>query len=179
MFNPLLTEEARRRTVSLSLKWQALCVLESKLLRCISYTHTPNAEALAEELGNRRMWDPSLQPAWLAFEVLQGIEIRQRQAVVAQHILDNPGRKGVSPDDRGAVLQLNMGEGKTRVISPMVVLAGCGNGRYMELVYPSEYLLGDAIQDLHPCLTGEQLSEASEESLARCRPVFCSSSSLR
>lgn len=159
MLNPLLTEDARRRTVSLSLEWQALCVLESKIVRCISYTRSPHPEALAEELGNQRIWNPASQPAWLAFEVLQGIEIRQRQAIVAQHILDNPGRKGVSPDDRGAVLQLNMGEGKTRVISPMVVLAGCASGRYIELVYPTQYLLGDAIQVLHPCLTGERLPE--------------------
>ena len=154
MLNPLLTDEARRRVTALSRHWQALCVLERKLLRCVSYTRNGNVDVLAAEMGNRRIWDPAKLPAWLAFEVLQGIEIRRRQAVVALHMLDHPGHRGVSPDARGAVLQDNMGEGKSKVISVMLMLAACDRGEYPRLVYPSEYLLGEATQYLHACLTG-------------------------
>ena len=40
------------------------------------------------------------------------LQIRPAQHLVAQHLIRNPG----------AIVQLNMGEGKTRVILPMLVL---------------------------------------------------------
>jgi hypothetical protein len=59
-----------------------------------------------------RIWDPSAHPKWLAFEVEGQLQIRPAQYHVAQLLMQQPG----------AIAQLNMGEGKTRVILPMLAL---------------------------------------------------------
>jgi hypothetical protein len=46
------------------------------------------------------------------FEAEGQLQIRPAQYDIAQHLLANPG----------AIMQLNMGEGKTRVILPMLAL---------------------------------------------------------
>ena len=66
----------------------------------------------AQELKVRRTWDAVQHPQWLAFEVEGQLQIRPAQHSVAQHLMANPGD----------IAQLNMGEGKTRVILPMLVL---------------------------------------------------------
>jgi hypothetical protein len=60
----------------------------------------------------RRTWDVTHHPRWLVFEVEGRLQIRPLQYRIAQTLMDNPG----------AVVQLNMGEGKTRVILPMLAL---------------------------------------------------------
>ncbi len=60
----------------------------------------------------RRTWDVAQHPQWLAFEAEGRLQIRPAQYALARHLLENPG----------AVVQLNMGEGKTRVILPMLAL---------------------------------------------------------
>ena len=60
-----------------------------------------------------RTWDVAEHPKWLVFEVEGQLQIRPAQYYIAKMLLDNPG----------AVAQLNMGEGKTRVILPMMALA--------------------------------------------------------
>ncbi|KAL5335284.1 hypothetical protein BJX70DRAFT_390763 [Aspergillus crustosus] len=65
----------------------------------------------AEAVGYKG-WVPSEIPDWLLLEIESNLTIRERQAEVAQ--------KMIVPDDlENAVLQLNMGEGKTTVITPM------------------------------------------------------------
>jgi hypothetical protein len=59
-----------------------------------------------------RTWDVTRHPRWLVFEVEGRLQIRPLQYRIAQTLMDNPG----------AVVQLNMGEGKTRVILPMLAL---------------------------------------------------------
>ncbi|PYI01554.1 hypothetical protein BO78DRAFT_423452 [Aspergillus sclerotiicarbonarius CBS 121057] len=66
-------------------------------------------------------WEAATRPEWLLLEIENNITIRARQAEVAERII-NPGSSGNS------VLQLNMGEGKTTVITPMVAVVltnGC------------------------------------------------------
>jgi hypothetical protein len=60
----------------------------------------------------RRTWDVTRHPRWLVFEVEGRLQIRPLQYRIAQTLMDNPG----------AVVQLNMGEGKKRVILPMLAL---------------------------------------------------------
>ena len=60
----------------------------------------------------KRLWDPAKHPKWLVFEVEGQLQIRPSQYQVAQQLMDSPG----------AITQLNMGEGKTRVILPMLAL---------------------------------------------------------
>ena len=64
-----------------------------------------------------RTWDPRAHPEWLVFEVEGQFQIRPQQHAVASYMIEHPG----------CIVQLNMGEGKTRVILPMLALHW-GNG---------------------------------------------------
>lgn len=65
-----------------------------------------------------RTWDASAHPLWLVFEVEGRLQIRPAQHTMAQILLERSSSGG-----RGPIGQLNMGEGKTRVILPMMILA--------------------------------------------------------
>jgi hypothetical protein len=75
-------------------------------------SHPSYADDVVKEIMAKRVWDPLTHPEWLAFEVDSDLRIRPQQYAIACEMLDNPG----------AVVQLNMGEGKTRVILPMLIL---------------------------------------------------------
>ena len=60
----------------------------------------------------QRTWDVRAHPEWLVFEAEGQLQIRPAQHFIAQHLMSNIG----------AIDQLNMGEGKTRVILPMLAL---------------------------------------------------------
>ena len=76
------------------------------------YASNHRAEQLNQELQVWRDWDPAEHMYWLAFEAEARIQIRPRQHFIAQHLMRSPGD----------IMQLNMGEGKTRVVIPMLVL---------------------------------------------------------
>ncbi len=61
-----------------------------------------------------RKWSAAAHPQWLVFEVESQLQIRPLQYTLAHMLMQ--GRDG-------AIAQLNMGEGKTRVILPMLLLA--------------------------------------------------------
>ena len=65
-----------------------------------------------------RCWDAQEHPEWLVFEVEEGLQIRPVQYEVAKKLIEDPG----------CVVQLNMGEGKTRVILRMLILHWAGKG---------------------------------------------------
>ena len=65
-----------------------------------------------QELQVHRTWDPAQHPQWLVFEVEGRLQVRPAQAAIVQHLLGHPG----------AIAQLNMGEGKTRVILPLLAM---------------------------------------------------------
>ncbi len=96
--------------------WMQLCVLEDKLLRLCKLSQfigsKANADLLLKELQVTHIWDVNLYPMWLAFEVDMGIQIRPEQFRIAEQLIQTPG----------AIVQLNMGEGKTRTILPMLML---------------------------------------------------------
>ena len=69
-------------------------------------------EDVIAELAIRTVWDTSKHPHWLVFEVENGIQIRQDQYKVAQHLIDNPGD----------VVQLNMGLGKVSFMLKIALL---------------------------------------------------------
>lgn len=73
---------------------------------------------LAEELRNcgHQNWDPAEYPETLLLEAESGIMVREVQEEIA-----NQMRK--PPSDQNAVMQLNMGEGKSSVIVPIVAAA--------------------------------------------------------
>ena len=67
---------------------------------------------LVQELSCVRKWCPVKHPGWLAFEVENRLQIRPQQYDIAALCIDHPN----------SIAQLNMGEGKTRVIIPMLVI---------------------------------------------------------
>lgn len=73
---------------------------------------------LLQELLVFRCWRVEEHPEWLVFEVEEGLQIRPVQYEVARKLIKDPG----------CVVQLNMGEGKTRVILPMLILHWAGKG---------------------------------------------------
>jgi hypothetical protein len=60
----------------------------------------------------QRQWSVDDHPEWLVFEMEGGLQIRAAQHRVAACLMEHPG----------SIVQLNMGEGKTRVILPMLIL---------------------------------------------------------
>lgn len=73
---------------------------------------------LFQELENTgsRQWDPLQYPEWLLLECESGIIIRHVQHQIAEQMISPQG-------DENAVMQLNMGEGKSSVIVPIAATA--------------------------------------------------------
>ncbi|PHH79060.1 hypothetical protein CDD80_5691 [Ophiocordyceps camponoti-rufipedis] len=80
--------------------------------------HVENEVDLVRELENtgRKDWNPHDYPEWLLLECESGIMIRNVQNQIAQQMAS-------PPENRNAVMQLNMGEGKSSVIIPIVSAA--------------------------------------------------------
>ncbi|KAI1118430.1 hypothetical protein F5Y14DRAFT_264197 [Nemania sp. NC0429] len=119
----------------LSLDWRvsitryglALSALQ-RAERLVRAASSGNDEDLSNELQNigHRTWDPLEHPEWLLLEVESSIMIRDVQEQIAAEM--------VAPRcKRSAVLQLNMGEGKSSVIVPMVA-AELANGSQLARV---------------------------------------------
>ena len=143
-FNPFLSEAAVKDVLHPAiLEWLELCVLEDKLERMARIAANGNAQELERELKEvGRDWAAKQHPQWLVFEVEQRLQIRRVQYLVAQFFIDNPG----------STTQLNMGEGKTRVILPMLVLELAHSDRLVRLHFLSQ-LIDEAYYYLHRHLT--------------------------
>ena len=90
-----------------------------------------------------------------AVQVSMQLEIWGRQAETVRRLVDKTLAGG---DDPGPIVQSNMGEGKTRVMLPMMVLdmarqAGTDERKVPRLVF-LDALLPDAVDHLHRTLTG-------------------------
>ena len=122
-FNPFLSEEDLNTLHAEILKWMQLCVLEDKLNRLSDLCQTTkcddkgrsNSLQIIKELCVFRTWPVEEHPEWLVFEVFAQLQIRPLQYSVANSIINGIG------NNTGPIIQLNMGEGKTRVILPMLI----------------------------------------------------------
>ena len=118
IFNPFLSRKTSQAVKDGVLQWLQLCVLEDKVFRMLCHARKQAKSALERELEDcGRGWEVQDFPGWLVFEMEQQLQIRQVQYEVAKHLMKNPGD----------IAQLNMGEGKTRVILPMLILHGLQN----------------------------------------------------
>lgn len=77
--------------------------------------HTKEKE---EENKPHVNWKPCERPEWLIFEIEQNLTIRKIQIKVAEQMMSPPQPNGT--DANHWVMQLNMGEGKTTVIVPIL-----------------------------------------------------------
>ena len=111
-FNPSLSEASQKLLKDVIVAWLRLLVLADKTKRLKAFHSQNNVYEIRKELRCSRLWNPWQYPAWVAFEVDQGIQIRPEQAEVALHLLRNSGH----------VVQMNMGMGKT---SKCIVTESC------------------------------------------------------
>lgn len=91
-------------------------------------------------------WNPSTYPDWLLLEIESNMQIREEQATVAFEM--------ISPKSgQNSVLQMNMGQGKTSVIMPMVAAVLADGNSLTRLLVPKA-LLSQAAQILQSRLGG-------------------------
>eukprot|EP00899_Mesostigma_viride_P005241 jgi/Mesvir1/14718/Mv05368-RA.1 len=140
-WNPFLSHKAKEVVHESILVWLQLCVLEDKMARLLAHATAGDEARLLQELGVVREWDVRKHPHWLVFEADNGLQIRPEQHAVARHMIHNPG----------SIVQLNMGEGKTRVILPMLALHWADGTNTVRLNLLSS-LLDEAHDYLHNCL---------------------------
>ncbi|GAO13103.1 hypothetical protein UVI_02024620 [Ustilaginoidea virens] len=74
-----------------------------------------------------RNWDPHLYPEWLLFEVENNIRVRNAQAQMAEAMM-------FPLQDRNSVMQLNMGEGKSSVIVPIIATSLADGKRLVRVI---------------------------------------------
>lgn len=88
-----------------------------------------NPTALVRELQNQghKNWNPYDYPDSLLLEIENGILIREVQEQIAAQMRD-------PPDGNNAVMQLNMGEGKSSVIVPIVAASLADSNRLVRVV---------------------------------------------
>ena len=148
-YNPFLSADARDAALADVHLWLKLCVLEDRLgrLRELAARETVTAPLL-RELQVRRTWDAAAYPEWLVFEAETGLQIRPQQFVVAKGIMDHCA----APDGPGPIVQLNVGEGKTRVILPMLVLHWTRRRDTLVRLHFLWQLLPEAFDYLHQAL---------------------------
>ncbi|KKK16991.1 hypothetical protein ARAM_007246 [Aspergillus rambellii] len=136
-----------------------------QVLRIHDAVRKEDAKRLREEHdnGGHENWDPEEFPDWLLMEIDAGILIRKSQVDVA--------RATISPaSGSNSVLQMNMGQGKTSVVTPIVLCALADGGRLVRLLVPESLLLQTA-QTLQARLGGLVGREVLHIPFARRSPT--------
>lgn len=127
---------------SIPKQWKLVLVSFAKtisaLRRCerlLAFSASRDFDGLFKEAANAGCegWDPSKSPLWLLLEIENNITIRKRQVDVALQM--------INPDaHQNTVIQLNMGEGKTTVITPMVASILANGQDLLRIVLPKPLL---------------------------------------
>ncbi|KAE8369244.1 hypothetical protein BDV27DRAFT_153320 [Aspergillus caelatus] len=110
-----------------------------QLLRIYDASLKNDIQRLQDEYNNRghESWEPSEFPDWLLMEIEANMLIRKVQVAVA--------RATMLPESKSnSVLQLNMGQGKTSVIMPMVACVLANGHSLARLIVPKALLLQTA-----------------------------------
>ncbi|KAJ3031469.1 UNVERIFIED_CONTAM: hypothetical protein HDU68_003800 [Siphonaria sp. JEL0065] len=141
-FNPYLNNTALGYVHDAILLLLQLTVFKAKLSRMRMFLD--NHSQLVKEIFERE-WSVLEYPKWLVFEVEGGLQIRPNQHSMAVQLIKNPG----------SIVQLNMGEGKTRVIMPMIILAL--SDKHLIRVNVLTQLFQEAGSHLHSALTASVL----------------------
>jgi len=132
----ILQQLSRTRWNSLQMSWRrciiaygvALTALR-RLQRIISLRAAGKEAEAAQDWHNvaHRNWDPYEYPETLLLEVESGITIRERQEQVAAEMRQPQSKHNAS-------MQLNMGEGKSSVIAPIVAAALADGTRLVRII---------------------------------------------
>jgi hypothetical protein len=107
---------------------------------------SPDIQRLKEEIENtgHTNWNPMDIPEWLLLEIDANMMIRPGQVDVARATI-------LPPHGLNSLLQMNMGQGKTSVVIPMVALCLANKKNLLRLIVPKALLLQTA-QLLHRLL---------------------------
>ncbi|EDQ92270.1 uncharacterized protein MONBRDRAFT_35379 [Monosiga brevicollis MX1] len=147
-----------------AIEWLQRIVLEqrldriTRLARALRHVDGPAQnnikEVMLREVMTVRTYAAVEHLEWLLFEVSSQIQIRPKQTAVALRLI-----KAEVDEKKGPVLQLNMGEGKTRVILPMLLLfyraqraSATGTGM-LPLTFFLPQLVDQSYEALHAKLT--------------------------
>lgn len=135
--NVLIRQLASAKFTQLPLIWKNKLVsygkAVSELQRARRICNLLQAEdidrvALFNELQNSgHTWEPMEHSDWLLLQIENDITIRQHQADIAMAMIQ-------PKDNKNSVLQLNMGEGKSSVIVPMVASALADGSKLVRVV---------------------------------------------
>jgi hypothetical protein len=150
-YNPYLSYRACVCIISDVILWMQFCVLENRLGHIIQLCkNTAGDEQLIQELLVKRNWSVEDHTEWLVFEVEGCLQIRPKQYEVAKALIDTPG----------AIVQLNMGEGKTRIIIPLLILFWGKDKEKKDYIVRLTFLnqlLGEAFSHFHKYLSASIL----------------------
>ena len=129
-----LGQLARKRWEHLSPAWQKAIVTDGLAIATLQRAERllslcGNTADLTKELLNsgHRNWNPLDHPESLLIEIESGILIREVQEEIAAQMRDPSGKQN-------AVMQLNMGEGKSSVIVPIVAATLADGSRLVRVV---------------------------------------------
>ena len=101
-------------------------IIEQQIERALHFARHGKWEDFEKEISNvpHANWTPSKHVPWLIIELEMNITIREIQVEVARHMMQ-PNMSENDPKTRNIVMQMNMGEGKTSVILPMLAVSLC------------------------------------------------------
>lgn len=137
--------------------WGLTIAQEQRKKRVEIYSNRPDLQpAMERELANEphENWKPCERPEWLVFEIEQNLTIREIQIKVAEHMMNPPPIQNATTDDaKHSVMQLNMGEGKTSVIIPMLA-ATLANGNQFCQITVLKALFSTNLRQLRQYLGG-------------------------
>ena len=128
-----LQQLGRHRWPSLSMAWKKAIVAYGVAITALQQAQRlvqlidKDVDLLREVQNPGHSWDPYQYPEWLLLECESGIMIRHVQHQIAERM--------ISPENNdNAVMQLNMGEGKSSVIVPIVATALSNGSRIVRVV---------------------------------------------
>ncbi|KAF2219103.1 hypothetical protein BDZ85DRAFT_243893 [Elsinoe ampelina] len=134
----------------------ALCVHQLQRLKRIYAAWRKNdVPTVKSELANRghENWVPSECSDWLLIEIDGNITIRPEQVEVARAVI-------APPSGHNSVLQMNMGQGKTSVIVPLVMAILADTSQLVRLIVPRPLIFQTAqvLQSRLSLLAGREVS---------------------
>ncbi|KAI8893829.1 hypothetical protein BC833DRAFT_652595, partial [Globomyces pollinis-pini] len=147
IINPHLSEYQISALHTRIISYLKMCCLEDKIERLLNFLHQDDHSQVVQCLMTKREWKCEDHPYWLVFEVENTIQIRANQYKIAQTLIDHPN----------SIMQLNMGQGKTRVILPMLIMYYSSINK-IPRIHILTPLLKEAFDYLHGVLTASVIS---------------------
>ncbi|CAI7604411.1 unnamed protein product [Penicillium viridicatum] len=136
-----------------------------KLIRMKECLGKQDSGKLCQEYTNwgDRNWSPSSYPDWLLLEIDSNMKIRSEQVMVAQEMI-------APRSSSNSVLQMNMGQGKTSMIIPMIACLLADTKMLTRVIVP-RVLLSQTAQILQARLGGMLGKEITHVPFSRMTPT--------